>query len=1116
MTTTEHLRTQGEPDYYTDQKECSTAVTFRRERIYGKSVKVKYFKGQKVKPSNPRYPSFTQTLFHAGDEDQFEQYRDAINYDPCIPYINTDNNIFDVHVPYSIWDGYKNLDAPDVLNTFRYIFNKFKKGVFVKIVSNKLRVFLPFSKVAFVNEWNIKHDPEKFSSMADFLRFVAKMEGRKFFDENMLHVSKWYSNNCLVRHDDSEGDSNVTVIKNMFDELCEKRDVPDIELFINRRDFPLLTRDGTEPYDHMWGSETQPLVSHSHEKYVPVLSMSTSKRYADIAMPTHEDWTRVQALEGKWFAKGCSSVKGPFTTPWDQKVPTAVFRGGSTGCGTTIETNPRLKAAYISSKTLPDENGVPYIDAGITNWNLRPRKLRNSEFLQTINVRSMPFDLVPKLTPEEQSRYKYIINIDGHVSAFRLSLELSMGSVILLVDSQWSMWFRPLLIPYIHYVPVKEDLSDLISQIKWCRNNDRRCEEIAANAKMFFDTVLQKDGCLDYMQKLIKDLKNATGQYLYNTEPPLQSQIRRERQYLLKERTYPETEKTTRDISTIQSPHRSFGNFQGIQWIFNMMLESGDFWPRVANKQRIASNKLGTVYTSSVAGFPIVLKEAHSQSPEHIHEAYVGITCINEVAKYIPNFMFTFGLCENPQGNTTVVTEHVRGEMLSTYLNSDRFNMTEYLSIIIQLCLALHYAQEKHAFVHYDLTPWNIIIQRQNNPVEFDYIISHNIVYRIKTSIVPIIIDYGKSHVVHDEEHHGYVNMYRVSTVQDILTFLLTSIHEIIKKRLSKEDFTSIVKLATFVTGTKYRKEKFKSHDDLKTFLDNSRSYTNLIHSDKHELEQKTPMSLVKYIYKIFKDTHILRMGRVDTYTHSMDRGNGRQVFDFCLENTNKDRAKTYMSVIARLRQCSLPQPDDPLFLYYTVQTIETNMLSVRNDMMHFLEIAGIDSEYYDGIYTRMFKFLKRTYEKLLKSAETTDISYTIDTPDDKLVPAPYTNETFMMPDKILELLYEHKHNNDYIDLSDYKDIIIRTLLYKGQFSVTSDRRTYYLSNFSRLFETNGIAMKSNAANTKTLISTAKRVYSTDAEWLLNSLLNSKGDCSDANSYLEKYETILENLTAAQ
>ncbi len=32
------------------------------------------------------------------------------------------------------------------INTFDYVFNKFKKGIFVKIVDNKVVTFLPFSK----------------------------------------------------------------------------------------------------------------------------------------------------------------------------------------------------------------------------------------------------------------------------------------------------------------------------------------------------------------------------------------------------------------------------------------------------------------------------------------------------------------------------------------------------------------------------------------------------------------------------------------------------------------------------------------------------------------------------------------------------------------------------------------------------------------------------------------------------------------------------------------------------------------------------------------------------------------------------------------------------------
>ena len=155
------------------------------------------------------------------------------------------------------------------------------------------------------------------------------------------------------------------------------------------------------------------------------------------------------------------------------KKAVAIFRGSSTGCGTTYATNMRIKAASLSQKF------SNILDAGITKWKARPRKQMGQKYLQTIDKNlissSYPQTYLPlksNMSPEDQSKYKYILNIDGHVSAFRLSLELSMGSVILLVDSDYNLWFKKYLVAWTHYVPIKADLSDLISQIRWCQKND--------------------------------------------------------------------------------------------------------------------------------------------------------------------------------------------------------------------------------------------------------------------------------------------------------------------------------------------------------------------------------------------------------------------------------------------------------------------------------------------------------------------------------------------------------------------------------------------------------------------------------------------------------------------
>ena len=100
------------------------------------------------------------------------------------------------------------------------------------------------------------------------------------------------------------------------------------------------------------------------------------------------------------------------------------------------------------------------------------------------------------------SNYKYILSIEGNIAAFRLSLELAYNSVILLVKSDFYIWYQPLLKPWIHYVPIKKDLSDLVDKIDWCKKNDNKCKIIANNALEFYKKYINKNSINDYLEML--------------------------------------------------------------------------------------------------------------------------------------------------------------------------------------------------------------------------------------------------------------------------------------------------------------------------------------------------------------------------------------------------------------------------------------------------------------------------------------------------------------------------------------------------------------------------------------------------------------------------------------
>ena len=1115
MTSTSHF--QIYPDYYTSNSICK---------------EVKDIKEKDKAATNPRYTKFKQTQFTAGDEEQFQQYRDATNGNICSSKISLKRNIFR-NQPTLQWDKYKDLSATTVINTFRYIFNKFKKGIFVKIKDNKLAVFLPFSKNKFINEWadNIqiptlnnklfqiykfkrywskKYNNWSFSidkttrkrieyktNLDIFFNYVNEQQGpnkwggrHNFRPESINHnISAWYANNCILRNETpiSEGDSNVSTMKNLLEELCEKRSIPDIEFFMNRRDFPILSKNGTEPYYNLWENENKPLVSHNYEKYTPILSMSVTNRYADIPCPTHEDWSRVQSKEGKIFITNCNSYTDVFDTPWNSKQPTAVFRGGSTGCGVTIETNMRLKVAHISSTTPPDENGVFLIDAGITNWNARIRKLSGNPFLQTIDIKTMP-PLVQSLNRVEQSKYKYIINIDGHVSAFRLSIELSMGSVILLVDSEWRMWYTDILIPGTHYVSINADLSNLIEKIQWCRDHDDECRQIAINAKIFYETYLQKNGILDYMQKTLVNLKQKTGTYLYNAVSPLDLQIQKEFRGL--SLYYPNTNKSINDISTFPNSFRNHSLLQGIHWVINMINKKYDFEDFAQKREQIHKNKTGVVKKFIIADFPLAVKTTSDpvKIKENIHEAFIGTKSINELLKHIPNFAYIFGLYKN-NDSYSVITEHIDGQSFSDYIKNN-FNFEEYILIIVQLCLALQVAQNHCSFTHYDLTPWNIVIQRLSSPVQIDYVLNHNKIVRISTHIIPVIIDYGKSHVVIKNTHYGFINMYKTSTVQDILTLLIKSISDI---KPSLADSENLLILANFMTGTQFHQPLFNNQEDMRRFIYKNETYSDLISINKYELEQRTPIDLINYIIKNIP-TYQLQISIVDTYIPFMESGNARQVFDYILSPTQDEKIESFTNVFLRCKNCNIPLPSNLFFIYYAAQKLYDNLESVKSDMVNFLTQNNIPVENFQEITNNVMELIASKYDTVIKSMSKDDVVYTISTDFSEFKPAPYTDETFLLPDTISSLLTPFSDNN----LTDYKDIIEHILVNQGRYRIKEEDRQYYLNNFRELLNTSGLIMQNNTANINTLRTTAYDIYT-------ENLNNIFGDCRTVELYRAKY-----------
>jgi hypothetical protein len=107
----------------------------------------------------------------------------------------------------------------------------------------------------------------------------------------------------------------------------------------------------------------------------------------------------------------------------------------------------------------------------------------------------------------EMLQYKYLLDIDGNASTWDATAwKLNSNSVILKTESVWKQWFYNGYFPWVHYVPVANDFSDLQEKYKWCEEHQEECEKIVENAKKLFQTAYQYSNVVNHTLQVIQNI----------------------------------------------------------------------------------------------------------------------------------------------------------------------------------------------------------------------------------------------------------------------------------------------------------------------------------------------------------------------------------------------------------------------------------------------------------------------------------------------------------------------------------------------------------------------------------------------------------------------------------
>ena len=171
-----------------------------------------------------------------------------------------------------------------------------------------------------------------------------------------------------------------------------------------------------------------------------------------------------------------SAVTMGKSVEWHQRRPILFWRGSST-----------FNHEVFPSKIIPDIDQIPRVRlCALLQGNPLADVGLSAVWGQTFVRGDLQNNLASRKLLKESvdmlagwGAYKFCIDIDGVGNAWGFFEKLLIGCCVLKVESEYEQWFYRQLVAWVHYIPIKKDLSDLAAALDWCMSNDRAAQDIA-------------------------------------------------------------------------------------------------------------------------------------------------------------------------------------------------------------------------------------------------------------------------------------------------------------------------------------------------------------------------------------------------------------------------------------------------------------------------------------------------------------------------------------------------------------------------------------------------------------------------------------------------------------
>ena len=181
--------------------------------------------------------------------------------------------------------------------------------------------------------------------------------------------------------------------------------------------------------------------------------------------------------------------------PFDDKDDRVVWRGGRTGVWNFRDGVPATSGRQaLLERHASNAGSTPHIDVGLAGV---PEGSTKQDLCKRGFVKEF-------MSVESQMRSKFVISAQGNDVATNLKYLLASNSVPIMVRPTVCSWvMEDRLRPWVHYLPVAEDYSDLEDTRAWGAEHPEECRRIAAAGREYVTQFLDEDRERDIARRVV-------------------------------------------------------------------------------------------------------------------------------------------------------------------------------------------------------------------------------------------------------------------------------------------------------------------------------------------------------------------------------------------------------------------------------------------------------------------------------------------------------------------------------------------------------------------------------------------------------------------------------------